>query len=134
MAQLFIQGGWRRIVGALGALQFEIIQHRLVHEYGAACRMETLPYARAFWINSRDPAAMACFRRFNESDIATDKDGNPGRPARVAGRSGELKPEHRCSSPTRWLPVQRAGDGDERIELSTEGRVAIVPLVPVCHR
>jgi peptide subunit release factor RF-3 len=55
VAQLFIQGGQRRIVGALGALQFEIIQHRLVHEYGAACRMETLPYARACWITSRDP-------------------------------------------------------------------------------
>jgi len=78
VAQLFIQGGGRRkIIGAVGALQFEIIQHRLVHEYGAACRMERLPYARACWITSRDTAAMARFTRFHEADIAGDKDGNP---------------------------------------------------------
>ncbi|MBN2553127.1 MAG: peptide chain release factor 3 [Spirochaetales bacterium] len=76
VAQLFVQNsGRRRIVGAVGALQFDIIQHRLVHEYGAACRMETLPYARACWITSREPAAITRFRRFNEAEIATDREG-----------------------------------------------------------
>jgi len=78
VAQLFIQNsGRRRIVGAVGALQFEIIQHRLVHEYGADCRMEALPYARACWITAADPAALREFIRIHEADVASDKDGNP---------------------------------------------------------
>ena len=78
VAQLFIQGGGRRkIIGAVGTLQFEIIQHRLVHEYGASCRMESLPYARACWVTSRDPAVLTRFRRLNEANVAEDKDENP---------------------------------------------------------
>lgn len=78
VAQLFIQeSGRRRIVGAVGALQFEIIQHRLVHEYGADCRMEPLGYVRACWITARDAAALREFIRFHEADVASDKDGNP---------------------------------------------------------
>ena len=39
MAQLFtIQPGNRKIVGTVGELQFEVIQYRLEHEYGAKCR------------------------------------------------------------------------------------------------
>jgi peptide chain release factor 3 len=78
VAQLFIQDkGRRRIVGVVGSLQFEIIQHRLVHEYGASCRLEPLPYARACWITAQDPEALRDFTRFHRADTATDKDGNP---------------------------------------------------------
>jgi len=38
VAQLFTQQpGNRKIVGTVGELQFEVIQYRLKHEYGASC-------------------------------------------------------------------------------------------------
>ncbi len=77
VAQLFIQGGRRKIVGAVGALQFEIIQYRLAHEYGASCRMRTMPYKNARWITSRDPAALRDFNHFHGAHVVSDKDGNP---------------------------------------------------------
>ena len=76
VAQLFIQNrGRRRILGTVGAMQFEIIQYRLDHEYGAACRMESLPYVRACWITASSPAALRDFVRLHDSDIASDKEG-----------------------------------------------------------
>jgi peptide chain release factor 3 len=78
VAQLFIQNnGRRRIVGAVGALQFEIIQYRLEHEYNAACRMRTLPYTHARWITSEDPAALREFNRFHGDHVVSDKDDRP---------------------------------------------------------
>ena len=40
------------IVGAVGLLQFDVMLHRLEHEYGAPCRLERLPrYPR--WVVGR---------------------------------------------------------------------------------
>jgi peptide chain release factor 3 len=78
VAQLFIKNsGRRRIIGAVGALQFEIIQYRLVHEYSAACRMVALPYTRARWITCKDPEALKKFTHYYGSHIVSDKDGRP---------------------------------------------------------
>jgi peptide chain release factor 3 len=38
------------ILGAVGVLQFEIIQHRLKAEYGVACSLRPLPYKYARWV------------------------------------------------------------------------------------
>ena len=39
VAQLFTnQFNNRKIIGTVGALQFEVIEYRLLHEYSAACR------------------------------------------------------------------------------------------------
>jgi peptide chain release factor 3 len=38
------------ILGAVGVLQFEIIQHRLKAEYGVAARLSPLPYKYARWV------------------------------------------------------------------------------------
>ncbi len=43
-------GGPRAIVGVVGALQFEILLHRLEHEYGADARLESLTYRIARWV------------------------------------------------------------------------------------
>jgi peptide chain release factor 3 len=43
------EGGPRPIVGVVGALQFEILLHRLEHEYGADARLETLTWRIARW-------------------------------------------------------------------------------------
>ncbi|MDX1661387.1 MAG: peptide chain release factor 3, partial [Gemmatimonadota bacterium] len=42
-------GGPRPIVGVVGQLQFEILLHRLEHEYGADARLESLGYTIARW-------------------------------------------------------------------------------------
>jgi peptide chain release factor 3 len=38
------------IVGVVGALQFEVLQYRIEHEYGAAIALDRLPYAHARWV------------------------------------------------------------------------------------
>jgi len=38
------------VVGAVGALQFDVLLHRLEHEYGVAARLEPLPYRDARWV------------------------------------------------------------------------------------
>ncbi|HUP20643.1 MAG TPA: peptide chain release factor 3 [Gemmatimonadota bacterium] len=47
-------GGPRPIVGVVGALQFEILLHRLEHEYGADARLEPLTYRFARWATGSD--------------------------------------------------------------------------------
>jgi bacterial peptide chain release factor 3 (bRF-3) len=76
VAQLFTQhGGNRKIIGCVGDLQFEVIQHRLLHEYGAACSFRVLPFYKACWIKG-DKETVASFIRFKQSNIVEDKEGN----------------------------------------------------------
>ena len=48
VAQLFVnQFNGRKIIGTVGQLQFEVIQYRLLHEYGAQCRWEPIRLYKA---------------------------------------------------------------------------------------
>ncbi|HUC80359.1 MAG TPA: peptide chain release factor 3 [Flavisolibacter sp.] len=77
VAQLFTQfGGNKKIIGCVGELQFEVIQYRLLHEYGASVVFNSLPYYKACWITSSDPKKMEDFTRFKHANIAEDKDGH----------------------------------------------------------
>lgn len=77
VAQLFTQhGGNRKIIGCVGELQFEVIQHRLLQEYGAACSFRTLPYYKACWITG-EPDDVLNFTRFKQSNIVNDKEDKP---------------------------------------------------------
>jgi peptide chain release factor 3 len=77
VAQLFTQQqGNRRIVGTVGELQFDVIQYRLEHEYGAKCRFHRMDVHKACWITSDDPKALEDFCRYRAERIMTDKDGN----------------------------------------------------------
>jgi peptide chain release factor 3 len=77
VAQLFIQDkGRRKIVGTVGELQFDVINYRLEHEYGASCRFVPLGFTRACWITSEDPRKIKDFIRYIDSQIAHDQDGN----------------------------------------------------------
>ena len=38
------------IVGAVGQLQFDVMLHRLEHEYGVACRLERYPFRYPRWV------------------------------------------------------------------------------------
>ena len=77
VAQLFTQfGGNKKIIGCVGELQFEVIQYRLLQEYGASVEFRTLPFYKACWITSHDPRKLEDFIRFKSNNIANDKDGH----------------------------------------------------------
>jgi peptide chain release factor 3 len=76
VAQLFTQhGGNRKIIGCVGELQFEVIQYRLLQEYGSACSFKSLPFYKACWLGG-DKTAIANFAKFKQANIVEDKDGN----------------------------------------------------------
>jgi len=77
VAQLFTQfGGNKKIIGCVGELQFEVIQYRLLHEYGASVQFNSLPFYKACWITSNDQKKLLEFTRFKQANIAEDKDGH----------------------------------------------------------
>lgn len=76
VAQLFVSvANNRKIIGTVGALQFDVIQYRLQHEYGARCRYETLPMYKACWFESGDTEMLKEFRMRKYQQLASDKEG-----------------------------------------------------------
>jgi peptide chain release factor 3 len=77
VAQMFTKEfGGTRIIGTVGALQFEVIQYRLEHEYGAKCQYEPLHLHKACWLSWTDDAQFKEFQTRRKRDIAKDKEGN----------------------------------------------------------
>ncbi len=76
VAQLFTgkQSG-RKIIGTVGALQFEVIQYRLEHEYNAKCRYEPITLFKTAWFVSDNKEQLEDFRARKRSQIALDKEG-----------------------------------------------------------
>ncbi len=78
VAQLFTQfGGNKKIIGCVGELQFEVIQYRLLHEYGASVVFNSLPFYKACWLTSTNEAKLQDFLRFKQANSGEDKDGHP---------------------------------------------------------
>ncbi|MFC1223916.1 bacterial peptide chain release factor 3 (bRF-3) [Pedobacter suwonensis] len=78
VAQLFVmQPGNRKVIGAVGELQFEVINFRLEHEYGAKCRFRTLSYTRSSWVTSTDRKKLDEFVKRKQQHIGFDKEANP---------------------------------------------------------
>lgn len=76
VAQLFtFELGAKKVVGTVGALQFEVIQHRLKHEYGASCQFSPINLFKACWIASADKGKLNEFIKSKFRHIAKDKDG-----------------------------------------------------------
>ena len=76
VAQLFtMEVSQRKIIGTVGALQFDVIKYRLEHEYGASCDYEAVNYHKACWVRCEDPDKMKDFISRRRNDIARDKDG-----------------------------------------------------------
>jgi len=76
VAQLFInQYNGRKIIGTVGQLQFEVIQYRLLHEYGAQCKWEPLNLYKACWIESDSAEALENFKKRKYQYMAVDKEG-----------------------------------------------------------
>ena len=62
------------IVGVVGALQFEVLQYRVEHEYGARIMLDKLSFQLARWVDGDyDPKA---FDWEGNRQTVTDRDGN----------------------------------------------------------
>tara|TARA_R110002020_G_scaffold457844_2_gene674922 strand:- start:390 stop:1463 length:1074 start_codon:yes stop_codon:yes gene_type:complete len=78
VAQLFtLELNGRKIIGTVGALQFEVIQYRLEHEYGAKCTYENLNVYKATWVEAEDEKSeeFKDFKRVKAKFLAKDKKG-----------------------------------------------------------
>lgn len=76
VAQLFTgKYNNRKIIGTVGALQFEVIQYRLEHEYGAKCRFEPINLYKTAWFISDNADQLEDFRARKANQIAIDKEG-----------------------------------------------------------
>lgn len=78
VAQLLVRDqGNMKIIGAVGELQFQVIQFRLLHEYGAECDFHAMEVFKAFWFHSDHPGQLRKFHTMNGHRIAFDKDELP---------------------------------------------------------
>jgi len=78
VAQLFrLELNNRKVIGTVGALQYEVIQYRLEHEYGAKCTYEPLNVHKACWIEAEDEKSEEFkeFKRVKAKFLAKDKRG-----------------------------------------------------------
>jgi peptide chain release factor 3 len=66
-----------RVLGVVGQLQLDVLQYRLEHEYGAACRYEPVEYTLCNWIASDDKKALQSFLDRYAHKILLDVRGNP---------------------------------------------------------
>ncbi|MHB8876840.1 MAG: peptide chain release factor 3 [Myxococcaceae bacterium] len=64
------------IVGVVGALQFEVLQYRIQHEYGADILMDKLPFTHARWVVGSGFDAKAFDWEGNRQTVQ-DRDGLP---------------------------------------------------------
>ncbi len=78
VAQLFtLEMNNRKVIGTVGALQYEVIQYRLEHEYGAKCSYEMFPVHKACWVKPNDAKSEEFkeFKRIKQKFLAHDKYG-----------------------------------------------------------
>jgi peptide chain release factor 3 len=78
VAQLFtLELNGRKVVGTVGALQFDVIQYRLEHEYGASCTYENLNVHKACWVEVKEGGEtdFAGFKQTKSKFLAKDKQG-----------------------------------------------------------
>ncbi|MGO3238348.1 MAG: peptide chain release factor 3 [Psychroflexus halocasei] len=76
VAQLFtLELNNRKIIGTVGALQYEVIQYRLEHEYGAKCSYENINVHKACWIETDNEKSeeFQDFKRVKSKFLAKDK-------------------------------------------------------------
>ena len=65
----FQQPGNKKVVGVVGELQFDVIQHRLLNEYGASCEFIPRDIFKALWITASDKKKLDEFTRFKSQNV-----------------------------------------------------------------
>ncbi len=97
VVQLFRpQDGAQPLVGVVGTLQLDVLQSRLMGEYGVKIGFDVVPFSLARWVSGDDKAALARFIATNRSNMADDVDGDPvylASSAFMMRRTAELAPE-----------------------------------------
>ena len=76
VAQLFtLDLNGRKVIGTVGALQYEVIQYRLEHEYGAKCSYENINIHKACWVqcDNENSDEFKEFKRVKQRYLAKDK-------------------------------------------------------------
>lgn len=66
------EAGGAMLLGAVGQLQFEVVQHRLKAEYDADVRLESCQYTGARWITADTPAELTQFVNAYPQRMARD--------------------------------------------------------------
>ena len=69
---LRLDAGGDLLLGAVGTLQFEVVAHRLKHEYGVETRLAPAKYQMARWVTADDPRELKRFIDANAHRIAYD--------------------------------------------------------------
>jgi peptide chain release factor 3 len=75
------------LLGAVGQLQFEVVAHRLKHEYGCEARLSPARYVAARWVTCDDDRELQRFIDANAHRVAHDA---VGAPAFLAGNAIEI--------------------------------------------
>lgn len=61
-----------KLLGAVGQLQFEVVQHRLKTEYGVEVRLSGSAFSGARWVTAEEPKELQRFVDSNPTKIALD--------------------------------------------------------------
>jgi peptide chain release factor 3 len=64
------------LLGAVGPLQFEVVEHRLRTEYGVEAAFERASIDGARWVTCDDEPVLREFTRAQQARLARDVDGN----------------------------------------------------------
>ncbi len=64
------------ILGAVGPLQFDVVAHRLRHEYKVECRFETVEVATARWVECADEKMLREFEKKAHANLSLDHAGS----------------------------------------------------------
>ena len=75
--QVFTDGMGRKLLGAVGRLQFDIVAHRLKGEYNVEASYEPAEIHTARWLSFPDADVRKAFLQREEASVAEDVDGNP---------------------------------------------------------
>ena len=80
--------GGMLLLGAVGQLQFDVVAHRLRHEYGCEARLAPARYTMARWVTADDPLELKRFIDANSHRVAYDA---VDAPAFLAAHKAELE-------------------------------------------
>ncbi len=64
------------ILGAVGVLQFDVVEHRLKDEYGVDCQFEAVNVNTARWVSSSDNKKLEEFKHKMRNNLALDHAGD----------------------------------------------------------
>ena len=108
VVQLFRpQDGSPPIVGVVGTLQLDVLQARLLGEYGVAIGFESTPYSLARWVDG-DKAALAAFIATNRTAMADDLDGDP---VFLASSTFTMRRAAEANAALRFADIKQIGVG-----------------------